>query len=51
MNKSHLACSCPLIWVLSHQQRSNQLSLSFPVDAKLKGGSPVQLVLADERDV
>jgi hypothetical protein len=27
------------------------LSLSFPVDAKLKGGSPVQLVLADQQDV
>jgi len=51
MNKSHLACSCPLVWVLSHQQRSNQLSLSFPVDAKLKDGSPVQLVLTDEWDV
>ena len=27
------------------------MSLAFPVDAKLKDGSPVQLVLADERDV
>jgi hypothetical protein len=27
------------------------MSLTFPVDAKLKGGSPVQLVLADEQDV
>lgn len=27
------------------------MSLTFPVDAKLKDGSPVQLVLADERDV
>jgi hypothetical protein len=27
------------------------MSLMFPVDAKLKDGSPVQLVLADERDV
>jgi len=27
------------------------MSLSFPVDAKLKDGSPVQLVLADEREV
>jgi L-amino acid N-acyltransferase YncA len=27
------------------------MSLSFPVDSKLKDGSPVQLVLADERDM
>jgi RimJ/RimL family protein N-acetyltransferase len=27
------------------------MSLSFPIDAKLKDGSPVELVLADERDV
>ena len=27
------------------------MSRTFPVDAKLKDGSPVQLVLADERDV
>jgi hypothetical protein len=27
------------------------MSLTFPVDAKLKDGSPVQLVLADEQDV
>jgi len=27
------------------------MSLFFPVDAKLRDGSPVQLVLADERDV
>jgi len=27
------------------------LSLTFPVDAKLKDGSPVQLVLADQQDV
>jgi hypothetical protein len=27
------------------------MSLSFPIDAKLKDGSPVQLVLAEERDV
>jgi len=27
------------------------MSLIFPVDAKLKDGSPVQLVLADERDM
>jgi L-amino acid N-acyltransferase YncA len=27
------------------------MSLSFPVDAKLKDGSPVQLVRADEQDV
>jgi RimJ/RimL family protein N-acetyltransferase len=27
------------------------MSLTFPVDAKLKDGSPVQIVLADERDV
>ncbi len=27
------------------------MSLTFPIDAKLKDGSPVQLVLADERDV
>jgi hypothetical protein len=27
------------------------MSLFFPVGAKLKDGSPVQLVLADERDV
>jgi hypothetical protein len=33
------------------ERRFSQLSLTFPVDAKLKDGSPVQLVLADERDV
>ena len=27
------------------------MSLTFPIEAKLKDGSPVQLVLADERDV
>jgi hypothetical protein len=27
------------------------MSLTFPVDAKLKDGSLVQLVLADERDM
>jgi ribosomal protein S18 acetylase RimI-like enzyme len=27
------------------------MSLTFPVDAKLKDGSPVQVALADERDV
>lgn len=27
------------------------MSLTFPVDAKLKDGSLVQLVLADERDI
>ena len=27
------------------------MSLTFPVDAKLNNGSPVQLVLDDERDV
>ena len=27
------------------------MSLSFPIDMKLKDGSPVQFVLADERDV
>ena len=27
------------------------MSLSFPVDAKLRDGSPVQLVLADLQDV
>jgi hypothetical protein len=27
------------------------MSLSFPVDATLKDGSPVQLVLEDEQDV
>ena len=27
------------------------MSLSFPIDAKLKDGSPVQLVLADSQDV
>jgi len=27
------------------------MSLTFPVDAKLKDGSPVQLALADEWDV
>lgn len=31
--------------------RFSKLSLSFPIDAKLKDGSPVQLVLAGERDV
>ena len=33
------------------ERRFSQLCLTFPVDAKLKDGSPVQLVLADERDV
>ena len=28
-----------------------KMSLTFPVDAKLKDGSPVQLVLADQQDV
>jgi hypothetical protein len=27
------------------------MSLTFPVDAKLKDGSPVQLVLADNQDI
>jgi hypothetical protein len=27
------------------------MSLTFPIDSKLNDGSPVQLVLADERDV
>jgi hypothetical protein len=27
------------------------VSLTFPVDAKLKDGSPVQLVLADDQDI
>ncbi len=27
------------------------MSLIFPIDAKLKDGSPVQLVLADQRDI
>ena len=27
------------------------MSLTFPVEAKLKDGLPVQLVLAEERDV
>jgi hypothetical protein len=27
------------------------MSLAFPVDAKLKDGSPVQLVLADNQDI
>ena len=27
------------------------MSLTFPADAKLKDGSPVQLVLADQQDV
>ena len=27
------------------------MSLTFPVDAKLKDGSPVQLVLADKQDI
>jgi hypothetical protein len=26
------------------------MSLTFPVEAKLKDGSPVQLVLVDQRD-
>ena len=29
----------------------SKMSLTFPVDAKLKDGSPVQLVLADQPDV
>jgi hypothetical protein len=33
------------------ERRFSQLSLAFPVDAKLKDGSPFQLMLADERDV
>ncbi len=33
------------------ERRFSQLSLTFPADANLKDGSPVQLVLADERDV
>src|SRR6266550_2028847 len=32
-------------------RRSSKLSLIFPVEAKLKDGSPVQLVLADNRDI
>jgi hypothetical protein len=27
------------------------MSLTFPVEAKIKDGSPVQLVLADNRDI
>ena len=27
------------------------MSLTFPIDAKLKDGSPVQLVLADNQDI
>ena len=27
------------------------MSLTFPIDAKLKDGSPVQLVLADQQDI
>jgi len=27
------------------------MSLTFPVEAKLKDGSPVQLVLADNQDI
>jgi RimJ/RimL family protein N-acetyltransferase len=32
-------------------QRVSTLSLTFPIDAKLKDGSPVQLVLADIQDI
>lgn len=35
----------------SRNRRFSQLSLTFPVDEKLKDGSPVQLVLADDQDV
>ena len=31
--------------------RASKMSLTFPVDAKLKDGSPVQLVLADNQDI
>ncbi|MEO6545960.1 MAG: hypothetical protein ABIP05_18255 [Nitrospiraceae bacterium] len=31
--------------------RASKMSLTFPADAKLKDGSPVQLVLADNQDI
>ena len=33
------------------QAKAEPISLTFPVDAKLKGGSPVQLVLVDQQGV
>ena len=37
---------------LIHELRwLSAMSLSFPVDAKLKDGSPVQLVLGDQQDI
>ncbi len=34
-----------------HNRRCHALSLNFPVEAKLKDGSPVQLLLADQQDI
>lgn len=34
-----------------HTRRCIEVSLTFPIEAKLKDGSPVQLVLADQQDV
>ena len=33
------------------RRRTSKMSLTFPIDAKPKNALPVQLVLADERDV
>ena len=33
------------------KRRFSNLSLTFPVEAELKDGSPVQLVLADNQDI
>jgi len=33
------------------RRRPNKMSLTFPIDAKLKNGSPVQLVLAGNQDI
>ena len=33
------------------KQKLSKMSLTFPIDAKLKDGSPVQLVLADNQDI
>ena len=33
------------------KRKLSKMSLTFPIDAKLKDGSPVQLVLAGDREV
>ena len=33
------------------KRKLSKMSLTFPIDAKLKDGSPVQLVLADNQDI